>query len=97
MSRAAFGLLLLTTSLGGCGALEPYPTVPRPIQPGQPAGQRVAICYNTMQSTLAQVQTEAQQECAANTVAAPVDTDWYMQSCPLLLPSRATFVCTAKK
>jgi len=98
VSRAALILLLLlTTSLGGCGALDPYPTVPRATQAGQPAGPRVAICYNTMKSTLAQVQLEGQQECAANTVADPVDTDWYMHNCPLLLPARATFVCTAKK
>jgi hypothetical protein len=97
MSRAAIILLLLTLGLGGCGALDPYPTVARATQAGQPAGPRVAICYNTMESTLAQVQSEAQQECAANTLAAPVDTDWYMQNCPLLLPARATFVCTAKK
>ncbi|HEV3373502.1 MAG TPA: hypothetical protein VG145_13215 [Xanthobacteraceae bacterium] len=97
MSRAAIILLLLTLGLGGCGALDPSPTVARATQAGQPAGPRVAICYNTMESTLAQVQSEAQQECAANTVAAPVDTDWYMQNCPLLLPARATFVCTAKK
>ena len=36
-------------------------------------GARVAICYNTMKSTLAQVQAEAQQECAANTLAAPTE------------------------
>ena len=42
---------------------------------------------------LAQVQAEAQQECSANTIAEPVDTDWYLQACPLLLPARATFVC----
>jgi len=95
MSRAALGLLLLTASLCGCGALDPYPTVPRATQPGQPAGARVAVCYNTMKSTLAQLQSEAQHECAANTVAEPVDTDWSMQNCPLLLPARATFVCTA--
>ena len=94
MSRAAL-ILLLLTSLGGCGAIDPYPTVPRVAQPGQPPGQRVAICYNTMKSSLAQVQTEAQQECAANTLAAPVDTDWHMHNCPLLLPARATFVCRA--
>jgi hypothetical protein len=43
------------------------------------------------------VQAEAQRECAAGTLPEPVDTDWYMETCPLLLPSRATFVCTAKK
>jgi hypothetical protein len=43
------------------------------------------------------VQAQAQQECSADTVASPIDTDWYLQNCPLLLPSHATFVCTAKK
>ena len=33
----------------------------------------------------------------ANTVAEPADTDWYMQICPLLLPPRASFVCTPRE
>jgi hypothetical protein len=57
----------------------------------------VAICYDTLISSLEQVQAAAQQECTAETVAAPVDTDWYLQFCPLLLPARATFVCAPKK
>ena len=51
----------------------------------------------TLTTTLAEVQKEAQQECAAGTLAEPADTDWYLQNCPLLLPARATFVCAAKK
>jgi hypothetical protein len=93
---AAFWLTLAAT-LAGCGALDPYPAAPRAPQPGAPAGPRVAICYNTLTTTLAEVQTQAQQECAANTLAQPVDTDWYLQNCPLLLPARATFVCRAKQ
>ena len=89
--------LFAAAALAGCGALEPYSTLPRAVQPGQPAGQRVGICYNTLQSSLAQVQGQAQRECAPGTMAEAVDTDWYMQTCPLLLPARATFVCTAKK
>jgi len=65
--------------------------------PGQPTGQRVGICYNSLRSSPAQVQAEAQRECAPDTAAQPVDSDWYMQYCPLLLPDRATFVCVAKK
>ena len=84
-------------ALAGCGALDPYPTAPRVAQPGAPPGPRVAICYNTLTSSLAEVAAAAQQECSANTVAVPVDTDWYLQTCPLLLPARATFVCAAKK
>ena len=87
-------LLLLAASLGSCA---PYATLPRGFQAGQPVGQRVGICYNGLRSSLAQTQAEAQRECAPNTLAQPVDTDWYMETCPLLLPSRATFVCVAKK
>jgi len=91
--RAAALLLILAATLGGCGALDPYPAAPPAAQLGAPAGPRVAICYNTLATPLAEVEAEAQQECGANTVARPVDTDWYLQACPLLLPARATFVC----
>jgi hypothetical protein len=97
MSPRAALMLLAAAVLGGCGALDPYATLARTAEPGQPTGQRVGICYNSIRSTLAQVQQEAQRECVANTLAEPVDTDWHMQMCPLLLPARATFVCTAKK
>ena len=97
MSRRMTVMVLLAAALGGCGSLDPYATLPRAVHPGQPAGPRVGICYNGLRSSAAQVQAEAQRECAANTLAEPVDTDWYMETCPLLLPSRATFVCTAKK
>ena len=98
MSRRAAALSLLAAAiLAGCGFLNPYDVPPRATQPGQPAGQRVGICYNTLRSSLAQVQAEAQRACAANTSPEPVDTDWYMDACPLLLPARATFVCTPKK
>jgi len=96
--RPAALLLSLAASLAGCSALDPYPTQPRAAPPGPTAApavasERVAICYNTLGTTLAEVQTQAQQECPANTVAEPADTDWYLENCPLLLPARATFVC----
>jgi hypothetical protein len=89
--------LSLAAALAGCGMLDPYPTQPRAAQPGAPPGPRVAICYNTLSTTLAEVQKEAQQECAAGTLAEPADTDWYLQNCPLLLPARATFLCRPKR
>ena len=89
---------ILATLIAGCSALEPYPTYPASARSGEiDAGPRVAICYDALVSTLDQVQAAAQQECAADTVATPVDTDWYLQYCPLLLPARATFVCASKK
>ena len=84
--------------LGGCSALAPYPTYPRTVGPGEEAtAPRVAICYDTLVSTLDEVQVAAQQECPSNTTATPFDTDWHLQYCPLLLPARATFVCAAKQ
>ena len=85
-------------ALSGCSALDPYPTYPANARPGEvDPGPRVAICYDTLVSTLDQVQTAAQQECAPNSMAMPVHTDWYMQYCPLLLPARATFTCSPNK
>jgi hypothetical protein len=95
--RRKAAALVAAVILAGCGAVDPYATVPRNAKPGQPAGDRVAICYNTMATTLAAVKADAQKECAAGTTAQQVDTDWYLQYCPLLLPSRATFVCAPKK
>jgi len=94
MTRRAAALLLIgAATLAGCGALDPYPTAPRAAQPGAPPGPRVAICDNTRTTSLDEAEAAAQHECSANTIARPVDTDWYLQACPLLLPARATFVC----
>ena len=92
------GVLLLLVAVAGaaCNLLDPFPTTARGARSGQPAGERVGICYNTMNTTLPEVRDQAQGACAANTVAEPVDTDWYLETCPLLLPSRASFVCTKK-
>lgn len=92
------GAILVIAALAGCSALEPYATYPRAARPGEDAAlTRVAICYDTFVSSLDQVQVAAQQECAANTVATYSSTDWYLQYCPLLLPARATYLCTPKK
>jgi hypothetical protein len=89
--------VVVALALAGCSALDPYPTYPRdPEAGGADAGPRVAICYDTLVSSLAEVQKAAQQECAADTTATPADTDWLLQYCPLLLPARATFVCAPK-
>ena len=88
----------VVVTLTGCSALQPYPTYPADALPGETdTGPRVAICYDALVSTLDEVQTAAQQECATNTEATSVRTDWQMQYCPLLLPARATFVCAPKK
>ncbi len=97
--RATAALVLAAAAgLAGCSALDPYPTYPQ--QPGagvKDPGPRVAICYDLLASSHDTVQKAAQDECAPNTVAARVDTDWKLDFCPLLLPSRATFVCKPRK
>ena len=94
-AAACAGVVL--AGLASCTILDPYPTVPRAAETGAKPGQRVAICYNTVKTRAEEVQTQAQQECPAGTVAEPADTDWHLQGCPLLLPTRATFVCLPKK
>ena len=94
----ALGVSVAVSVLAGCSGLAPYPTYPRMAGPGEEAtAPRVAICYDTLVSTLDEVQVAAQQECPSDTAATPFDTDWRLQYCPLLLPARATFVCVAKK
>ena len=98
IARAPLLHLAAAVALAGCTGLEPYPTLPAIAEPGEvDPGPRVAICYDTLVSSLDEVQRAAQQECAPNTVATPVRTDWRLQACPVLLPARATFACAPKK
>jgi hypothetical protein len=99
ISRAAIVLVFAASAgLAGCSALEPYPTEPQVPRAGvNDGGPRVAICYDMVASSRETVQKAAQGECAPNTVAARVDTDWKLDYCPLLLPARATFVCKPAK
>jgi hypothetical protein len=96
-AAAALACSVLAALPAGCSALDPFPTLATNAEPNQPAGARVGICYNRLTTTLAEVQVQAQQQCPAGTTAERVDTDWYLQYCPLLLPARGTFVCTATK
>ena len=89
--------LLGTASLAACGAFTPYVTLPAVATPDQPAGTRVAICYSGLATSSTAAQAEAQKECPAGTNATPVDTDYILNYCPLLLPAHATFVCEFAK
>lgn len=97
MTRAV--LAIAAAALAGCSMIAPYPTAPLPREAKAPpdAGQRVAICYNALHTALEEVRASAQGECAAGTVATPIDTDYQLQGCPLLLPGRATFICAPHK
>lgn len=83
--------------LAGCGAFAPYTTLPSPATPEQPAGPRVAICYNGIETSHDAAQEAAQKECPAGTRAERIEKDYHLQYCPLLLPARATFVCVPEK
>jgi hypothetical protein len=91
--------IVCAAGIAGCGMTAPFPTAPLPREAKGPpdAGERVAICYNTLRSTLDEVQAAGQAECPAGTTATRIAIDWYLQNCPLLLPARATFVCTPPK
>jgi hypothetical protein len=94
---AALRGIAVAAGLAACSALDPYPTYPRqPDANAHDKGLRVAICYDALVSPAALVRQAAQEECAADSVATRVDTDLLLQYCPLLLPARATFVCTPK-
>jgi hypothetical protein len=93
LTVALFG----AAALAGCGAFAPYPTLPAVATPDQPAGTRVAICYSGLATSRMAAQAEAQKECPAGTTAEPIDTDYILTYCPLLLPAHATFVCTSAK
>jgi hypothetical protein len=100
MHRIAVALAFVAAAgLAGCGSLDPFASAPRaakPARPGQPAPPpRVAICYNGWETSAAQARAQAQQQCAKGTVAEPVAADRYLQLCPVLLPTHATFACVA--
>jgi len=84
-------------ALAGCSAVAPYATQPAAAMKGEPEGERVAICYDRLASSPAQVQKSAQAQCPPATRAARLGTDYRLDYCPLLLPGRATFACVPQK
>ena len=103
LARMCIRLVLVSSGFAGCSALPSDPTGPYFTYPLQPvtgdtdAGPRVALCYDGSANALPTVQNAAQDECGAGTLANLVDTDRRLYYCPLLLPTRATFVCQPKK
>jgi hypothetical protein len=99
MKHGIAAALALVAAVGtaDCSALDPFATAPRaakPALPGHPAPPpRVAICYNGLATSAAEARAQAQQQCAKGTVAAPIASDHYLQFCPILLPTHATFAC----
>lgn len=95
--RAA-ALLSLLPILAQCsGWLPPYETVPaRTHKHAGTAGTLVGVCYNMLTTSAEQVRAIATESCEPGRVPRPVERDLSLESCPLLQPARATFVCAAR-
>jgi hypothetical protein len=93
-----FCLLLLLAATAGCSGFTPFPVTPRGLAIGEKdPGPRVAICYNGLKTLPEQVQKLAQEQCASDTTAERIDTDYRMDNCPVMTPARATFLCKTAK
>lgn len=90
---AAFATALL---LAGCGLFQPFEGVPRAAPPdAHEPGERIAICYNAMFSTPEKIRALAAETCGPGTRPLLVGQDLRL-ACPLLTPTRATFVCASE-
>jgi hypothetical protein len=93
-------LLLLVAAMAGCSGFTPFPVPPRGLDTGEKnPGTRVAICYNGFKSTPEDVQKLGLEQCQDNggTTAELLGTDYRLDNCPLMTPTRATFLCKTAK
>lgn len=98
MMRIAYRFVLasLLLALAACGMLPPYETVPPPLKRGeQNPGQRVSVCYNPLTTTTEKVRALAAESCGTGMTPKPIEGSIGLNSCPLLIPERGTFLCTA--
>jgi hypothetical protein len=96
--RSALPLFLLVALTQCQGTLPPYETVPPPLSKAQQKEggtqpTRVAVCYNAMTTTAAEVRALAARSCEAGTAPKPIARDLTLTNCPMLQPARATFAC----
>jgi hypothetical protein len=93
----AAAIAAMAALAAACSAMEPFATAPKAAKaalPGRAApAVRVAICYNHLRTSRDEARAQAQQQCAKGTVAELVASDDYLQVCPILLPTHATFAC----
>jgi hypothetical protein len=91
--------LLAATVLAGCSSyVEPFETYA--LQPSFGTNDprpRVAICYNGLKTSDDEIRQLAQAQCIGDAVAERIATDYRLDTCPMAVPGRATFVCTPKK
>lgn len=82
-------------AIAGCGILAPFPSATPPAPPGT-TGVPVGICYSRLASSTDDLRALAAQECGSGQMPQLVDTEWNVNNCPLLTPTRAIFICTAR-
>lgn len=93
--------IALLGMLAACetAVLSPFETVPPPLsraernEAGDKPPTRVAICYNMFTTSAATVLALAKESCDPETAPKPLTHDVTFDNCPILQPSRATFVC----
>lgn len=91
--------MVLATSLGACGAIDPYIYTPHEFDRNSPTFNKppkdrdeVTICYNGIATSEATVAELAQQECAKFGKTACREGRRF-GNCPLLTPVEARFAC----
>ena len=90
--------MLLAFVVAGCSGFQPFVTAPPSLSAGQKdPGPRVAICYNSYKTEPEKVRALAQSQCPSGTTAERIDTDYWLETCPVMTPGRATFVCKPVK
>jgi len=98
MMRWRFSAVLVTVVVTGCSGFTPFPAPPPALGYGvKDPGPRVAICYNGLKTTDQEIRQLGQEQCPPNTVAEPLGTDYQFDNCPLMTPTRATFLCKTAK
>ena len=96
--RCRFSALLVAALVTGCSGFTPFPAPPPALDYGvKDPGLRVAICYNGLKATDEEVRRLGQEQCPANTAAELLGTDYRFDNCPLMTPTRATFLCKTAK
>jgi len=95
MKRRALALLLPLLLAGCSSPLPPYETLP-PANPAQDDSLRIALCYNGLTTSDEQLRSVAAESCGPGMQPQPAGHELInLNHCPLLMPGRATFTCTA--
>ena len=90
--------LLLALAVAGCAEqVAPYESIPRaPRRGANESVPRIGVCYNAVFSRPEEVRAVAEEACG--TIGKPVLAEQDLRlACPLLTPTRATFMCVAEE